>query len=356
MTRTFFSSMLKQSRLPLALSAVALLGASCSVSFQAQRPDGGVYSSANQGSTWQQAVFLSQTKDKLVTIGGLTITSLLFSPLDSNSLYAVAQEGALYESRNGGEQWVKLYSGHVQGIALHPKLRDVIYLASGNQVLQTTDGGQNWQGVYLEGTPSVTMTDVRLDSLNPSVLYASTSAGALLKSSDAGHTWAALHTFDKRGIKRVLVNAFDSRIVYVVANSDTLWRTGDGGTTWVEVLQRLKDQLKLDTGTVREVVALGNRPDGLLLASTYGLLRSLNGGGSWERLHLLTPPNSVGISALGVNPANEQVMYYSAGSAFYRTIDGGKDWQTVPLPAPHPATALGVQPPSAAVLYLGFGR
>ncbi len=343
-------------RLLVLLASLTLLGASCSVGFQPVRPDGGIFKSTNLGVTWQQAVFVAQAKDRAVTIGALAIDRLLFSPLDPSGLYAVAREGALYETRNGGEQWQKIFSGPVAAVALHPKLRDSIYLASSNQVLRTTDGGKTWSTAYLEGTPKVTVTDVALDSQNPRLLYLGTSAGVLLRSSDGGQAWQQLHVFDKHGVRRLILNQHDGKIVYVVTSSGALWRSGDGGVTWEELMQHLQEQLKLDPGPVGELIPLGSRSDGLLVSTSYGLFRTINGGTTWESIHLVTPPNRVTISGLGVNPVNELVMFYSTGSAFYRTTDGGKAWQTLALPAPHPVTALGVQPPTAAVLYLGFGH
>jgi photosystem II stability/assembly factor-like uncharacterized protein len=101
---------------------------------------------------------------------------------------------------------------------------------------------------------------------------------------------------------------------------------------------------------------LPNRPDGLFIATTYGLFRSFTGGGLWENLKVVTAPNTAAMSALGVNPQNEQAMYYSADGAFYRTTDGAKTWQTIPLPAPHVATSLVLEAKTGATFYLGFSR
>ncbi len=341
-------------RCALALCLTALAGAGCSVSFRAQPADGGVFRSADHGTTWQQTVFVSRTKDKLATIGGLGITELQFSPLNSSVLYAAAAEGRLYRSENRADQWTRIFNGEVRSFAPHPTEASHLYLTSQNQILETTDGGATWQVIYIEGTVVAHMNTIAIDRQNPKVLYAGTSQGLLLRSVDGGKTWRLHHTFEHQNIKRIVVNPHDGKIMYVVFGSGALWRSADAGSTWEDLTARLREVLQLEPGPVKDLTLLPNQPDGVLLATQYGLFRSFTGGGSWENIKLVTAPNAVILSALGVSPTNEQAMYYSADGAFYRTTDSGKTWQTVPLPSPHPATSLAIEPKAGAAFYLGF--
>jgi len=96
--------------------------------------------------------------------------------------------------------------------------------------------------------------------------------------------------------------------------------------------------------------------DGILYASQYGLLRSADGGNTFEEIPLLTPPSTTAIYSLAINPRNGQEMYYGIATALYRSIDGGQNWTTRALPSSRAARFLLIEPEEPARLYLGVKK
>jgi photosystem II stability/assembly factor-like uncharacterized protein len=116
--------------------------------------------------------------------------------------------------------------------------------------------------------------------------------------------------------------------LFAGTNGGGVFKTTDGGATWVEVRNGL---------TNLTVYALGISPafasDGLILAGTNysGLFRSTDGGGSWAQLP--SPLNSGEIRAIAFSPAfaTDRTLYVSRGStdALFRSTDGGATWTDI---------------------------
>ena len=97
-------------------------------------------------------------------------------------------------------------------------------------------------------------------------------------------------------------------------------------------------------------------PDALLLIAKYGLLKTEDGGRTWQGISLITPPASTDIFAVAISPVNNQEIYYATASTFYKTVDGGKNWITKRLPSNARASYLAVDPLDPNVLYLGLAN
>jgi len=73
---------------------------------------------------------------------------------------------------------------------------------------------------------------------------------------------------------------------------------------------------------------------------------------------LVTPPGSVDIYGFTVSRSNDKEIYYTGTidtkSSFYRSMDGGKTWETRKLPSKQIPTVLYAHPQNEGWLYLGF--
>ena len=83
-----------------------------------------------------------------------------------------------------------------------------------------------------------------------------------------------IHRFDNE-IRQVLMTAADSRVMYAVTRSKGLWKSTDAGLTWADLSSGMGAYAgALDNMMAVEDVAKGNS---LVVASNYGLLRSVDG-------------------------------------------------------------------------------
>lgn len=340
--------------LPLAL---ILMGQACGVGKTSGPTPGGVFRSTDGATTWQQVVYVGQDEEgKPITIDGVGINKLVFSPQDPDVIYAVAGAAGLFRTTNRGEQWQRLLAIPVSALVLHPRDREVAYMASQKRLWRTTDAGVNWQPVYLEATPEVEITDLGQDQQNPDAIYLSTNRGVVaIKSDDSGERWQLTYLFDQ-SMSRLFVNPRDSRILYAVQANGMIWRSGDAGVTWTEITSNLREQLKVSPRAFQDLVFLPGEADGFLYVNQQGLYRSLDGGTTWQELPLLTAPGAVKISALAVNPQRQQDIWYTTGGVLFSSSDGGERWRTLPVPSTLRVSSILVHPRDPRTLYLGFSR
>ena len=83
-------------------------------------------------------------------------------------------------------------------------------------------------------------------------------------------------------------------------------------------------------------------------------MKTDDGGETWQIINLITTPLQTYIYSLGVNPKNENELFYGTASAFYRTTNGGANWTVKRLPTQAIASALLVDPVNPKIIYLGI--
>ncbi|MFH1111655.1 MAG: hypothetical protein V1712_01130 [Patescibacteria group bacterium] len=325
----------------------------CSLGVSTKALGGGIFKSQDRGVNWEQKVFVAKGKKRDVTIDSLNISRILFSPLDAKTVYILSPESGIYISENEAIQWRKYFGAGVSSLTLHPTQKDLSYVASGNKIYKTIDGGQNWQQMYIEGTPNDSLTDVIIDNINFNTLYAITSKGTILKSLDAGNSWQAIYRFGK-GISRLFINS-QNGVMYAAMPARGLWRSTDKGASWEDLQPNLESIVK-KPGNFRQMILIPGTSDGLLYVTPYGLFRTLDGGKNWTAINLVTPPSAVGINTLAVNPQKNSEIFYALNFLIYYSNDNGVNWVTRPSPARQAATALSINPNDPNIIYLGTTR
>ncbi len=180
--------------------------------------DGGVFRTNDGGITWK-ALFQHES---VASIGALAV-----DPINPNVVWAgtgeanirntVSLGNGIYKSTDGGEHWKNMGlegTFQISHVVIDPRHPDtVIVAAMGNPwadsaergVYRTSNGGATWQRVlYID--PRVGIADLVMDPQNPQVLYAAAyrfnrqpwtysgggSEDAIYKSIDQGQTWKRL--------------------------------------------------------------------------------------------------------------------------------------------------------------------
>ena len=180
-----------------------------------------------------------------------------------------------------------------------------------------------------------------IDFVTPSVgwLVVDFSSGdyAVIHTVDGGATWTRQRVAPSDGHAKYM-NFFDASvgIVALVGTQPLLWRTSDGGATWVA-----RDPLGPLPATVLSwsfvdsdhgwMLAVPRIEGGLRPARLY---RTEDGGVTWADLG---PPVPSQDQAFGVQFSYLTTGWLtttSSGPYAYRTQDFGATWTKVPLPAP----------------------
>lgn len=344
----------KLSRLIFLTAAFALFGAQC-IRFggggSAQGSGGGVFKSVDRGAQWQQKTAVP-TAAGVKSFGGANVTSLSVDPQDRLAIYAGTRESGMFYSYDGGESWRQpkdIAAGFVSAVRVDPKNKCVVYVATGNKILKSVDCSRTFESIYNDAVPTTFVSALAINPFQSNLLYAGTTKGALIKSTDGGNSWSIQGNL-KSQIFDIVVDPRNSSFIYAAVKGKGVWKSTDGGTTFLDSSSELR---KIKEGLdVRRIIVDSATPQALLLASKHKVSRSTDGGTTWTALPIISP-ETVEILALAVNPRNSSEIYYGTATTFYRSVDGGQKWSTEKLPTRRQASALLVDPEQAPIVYLG---
>lgn len=326
---------------------------------------GGLWKTEDGGTTWR-SVFEEG--------GTLSLGAIALAPSDPSLLYLGTGEGnprnstsigdGVYVSTDAGETWTHAgleATERISRIVVHPRRPEVVYIGAMGHlwgpnedrgVYRSTDRGGTWEKVlYVDENTGV--ADLALDTSNPRIVFAAMwdfrrrpwhfrSGGpgsGLYRSKDGGDTWERLTdpaldnglptgTLGRIGVR---IAPSDPDVVFAIIESEAdgvLWRSADGGDTWVEV---------------SDSEQIGNRPfyysdirvdptdENTLYALAGGLYKSVDGGREWDRI----AGNIHGDHhALWIDPADPDRLVNGNDGGFHFSHDGGDTWEfvnTVPL-------------------------
>ncbi|MCA1617857.1 MAG: DUF11 domain-containing protein [Acidobacteria bacterium] len=242
---------------------------------------------------------------------------------------------AAYKSTDGAASWstsnTGLTANSVNDFAVRPAEPNLVYAATNLAVFRSTDGGANWQRAGLNSSTSPNSTRaVVVDPTNSAVLYAGTNSGfGLYKSTDGGLTFAVKNN-------GLIVNAVSSLAIHPT-NPSTLfagtvfgiYRTTDGGESWVEVRGGLPSGV---TPNVSKVAIDPLNPQNVYAGTTNrGLLKSTDGGTNWAPANngLTSFGSTAQARALAFDPTNTSTLYVGVTgflTGVFKSTDGGANW------------------------------
>ncbi len=291
---------------------------------------GGLWKTVNNGITWTP-VF---DREATVSLGDVTVAPsnpdvVWIGTGEANARNSVSWGDGVYKSADAGKTWKNMGlrdTRHIGRIIIHPKNPDIVYVAAlghiwgPNQergVFKTSDGGKTWQHVLFinEHTGCI---DLALDANEPATLYA--AAYQVRRDSFSGGNPAVMF-----------------------GPGSGLYRTEDGGKTWVRMTNGLPDRplgrcgfdiyrkdprivyavIQTDKTDLRET--RGQHPKTGNRAETGGIFRSEDKGKTWTKVNDLCPrPFYYG--QIRVDP-NDDKRVYVLGVSFFVSSDGGKTFR-----------------------------
>jgi len=226
------------------------------------------------------------------------------------------------EFRNIGPS---IMGGRVSDVEGVPGDLRIVYVgAASGGVWKTVDGGITWKPIF-DDQPVSSIGDLALEPGNPEVLYVGTGESNLrnsvsfgngvYKSTDGGASFRHLGLADTRHISRVVINPRNPERVYVGAFGH----------------------------------AFGPNPE-------RGVFRSLDGGGSWEKVLYIDERH--GVADLEIDPQNPNILYAafwhferkpwtlesgSESGGLYKSVDGGTTWKKLEKGLPRLLGRMGVK-------------
>lgn len=228
-------------------------------------------------------------------------------------------------------------------------------LAGTHNSFKSTDGGSTWRPINYR-LAEFTVGQMVVDPTDASVVYAAGNpqAAPVEKSVDGGSTWASssngLPTRDT--FRQLAIDPHRPQTLYATFSNDPLgrvvFRTTDGGNFWAAV-----PGTGLPAGIAPAAFAVDSLGMLFLDGSSGGVFRSADGGTTWVGVNVgLTAPASA--IAIAIAPSNPQVIYLEqqAPADVYRSTDGGNNW--APTHLNQDLTSLVVDPADSSTVY-GWG-
>lgn len=304
--------------------------------------------------------------------GGGFVTGLQIHQNYPNLIYARTDAGGAFRWNPTNQSWMQLLNAdsvpgkvnyNVESIALDPSNPNIVYIALGGYtrskkqlvsgfLLKSTDRGASWTTLDLSlpmgGNEPWRWTGERLavDPNNSNIVYFGSRLNGLWRSLDGGTSWIQVNpelipigqpnseTDKKAGVTYVVFddssNLIDNRtkVIYAGISGEGIYRTTDGGDTW----QYLQD------GPPKELIPqqAAVNSNGELITTLY---RSKGDprGGVWKFTQTgwqdITPKSDRNYSAIALDPNQTNrifvVTYPMNPQGIYRSNDGGKTWTSL---------------------------
>jgi photosystem II stability/assembly factor-like uncharacterized protein len=207
-------------------------------------PAGGIWKSANGGSTW------APLSDKIPQIG---VSGIAVDYNNPNTIYISTGDkdgGDTYsvgvlKSTDGGKNWIKtgltsnLVNNEAGDILIHPTDSNILICATGNGIYKSSDAGVTWSKKDTGSKVAFHKGSLRFKPGAPQTVYAVTN-GSFFVSNDAGDTFKSVTTgLPTVGRFQLDVTPANAEYVYIFAltadNSfDGIYLSKDSGKTWIK--------------------------------------------------------------------------------------------------------------------------
>ena len=245
------------------------------------------------------------------------------SLIDPNTVYAGAEDAAIFKSIDGGKTWKELSS-----------LRQV--------------KGQLWQ----PGAGGMAVHTIILDPKNPNRIYIAISAAGAFRTDDGGKSWKPIN----KGLKsqyelpdpdaevghcvhRIALHPSRPDVLFMQKHWDVL-RTDNSGDQWNEVSGNLPTDFGFPIDVHAHepetiyVVPIKSDSEHFPIDGKLQVWRSRTGGNEWEPLTKGLPQKNCYVNvlrdAMCVDALDPCGIYFgTTGGQVYVSPDGGNNWSAI---------------------------
>jgi photosystem II stability/assembly factor-like uncharacterized protein len=321
--------------------------------------NGGVWKTDDYGRTWNPIFDHESTQ----SIGAIAV-----APSDPNIVYVSSGEGlhrpdlsvgnGIYKSTDAGKTWTHLGLAdgqQIPALVVDPRDPNRVFAAvlghpygpnEERGIYLSTDGGKNWKKV-ISKDENTGGSDIKIDPLNPDVLYASMwearegpwedanlfngSGGGLFKSTDGGNTWHPLTNGLPKDLSQIYVAIApsDSRRLYATLSVNTgklsVYRSDDAGESWAQITTDPRPAGRIGGGDLSIPKVDPKNPDLVYVVSTV-TMRSSDGGKTWSGFR--GAPGGDDYQNLWINPNNGDIILIVSDQGAIITVNGGASWSS----------------------------
>jgi len=220
-------------------------------------------------------------------------------------------------------------------------------------LVRSYDAGDTWAQLYPSTAPEF-ISSVAVAPSDSQFIYMRVSNVGLLKSTDGGAIWNNVNPAASSDLYSVKVDPANVDTLYAVDGS-TMVRSIDGGATFVESIAGM-DPPYINVGVVTVDPAGG----GMIYAGSSNtdiVYKSVDGALTWTGVRLTPGLPNAPVGNLAVDPTNSNSVYATSGtggdSRVYRSSDAGVTWSELPDPENTNAGGALVFSPDGNLLFFG---
>jgi hypothetical protein len=288
-------------------------------------PSVGIFKSTDGAASWRP--INNGLLDPITLFAPLDVEALAVDPHNPAILLAGARFSEIFKSVDGGASWVPKTIGgstlslEVSAFQYDPTDPSIIYAASTQGLLLSTDGGENWTP---HGDVAVPFYSMAADNASVPTLYVGNITGyGVLKSTDRGAHWTQINgNLPVNGsfwplIFGVAVDPFQPTTLYIATYGNGVFRSTDAGTTWTPASSGMRS-------AYASCLSIRAGPPERLYAGTLGggIYRSPDGGQTWTQASA-----GINLSLVSALVADPGTVYASVFDGVQKSADGGESWQ-----------------------------
>ena len=245
------------------------------------------------------------------------------SPTEPDTVYAGAEDAALFRSTDGGQTWTEL-----------PGLREV--------------KGHLWQ----PGAGGMCLHTILLDPSNPERIFVAISAAGAFRSEDGGQSWLPINQGLYSGgelpdpaaevghcVHNIATHPSRPNVLFMQKHWDVL-RSDDSGSSWREVSGNLPSDFGFPIAVHAHepetiyVVPIKSDSEHYPPEGKLRVYRSRTGGNDWEPLTKGLPQSDCYVnilrSAMAVDTLDKCGIYFgTTGGQVYASADSGDSWSAI---------------------------
>ncbi len=319
---------------------------------------GGLWKTEDAGQRWDN---ISDGFFKTGSVGAVAVSesnpNIVYVGMGEHAVRGVMTSygDGVYKSTDAGKTWTHIglkETQHISRVIIHPSNPSVVFVAAQGAlygsteergIYRSTDGGKTWEKV-LYVNDMTGGVELSMDMNHPEVIYAAMwhhqrkpwtiisggEGSGLYKSMDGGDTWKKIHTGLPKELGKMAISVCrsNSNRVYALVESDSnkglggLFISNNAGKSW----SRVSDDNRLtQRAWYYTDIATDPNDDNTIYVMSASVLRSIDGGKSWENLGRGTHGD---FHDLWINPKNSKNIVASNDGGAAISFNAGKTWST----------------------------
>ena len=325
--------------------AVALIGLVMGAGSSLAGSNAGILRSDNGGASWTVLSEIYKSEIETIVFG-----------IDGNMYVGTRRDGLWWLDHLSGKwrQATSFYLGKgarvFDVVASYNDIVAAVFSEGRGRVVRLSNVTE--KELYFTPLAQYAVFGAAKDLANDNILRIISTDGGFYESLDDGVSWRSVYRFDQGLVQLIADKNISGKYWVVTANGD-IYRTIDAGRSWKDVSGELS---KYSRGDEIETAVSDTRSGALYLGTGYGLLRSYDGGDTWQAVPLTIPPEVLPVTAVAIDPKNSDTIFAAAKNQIYVSYDRGESWRGSILPTKRVAAVVAVDPENSNNVFIGLRR